>query len=121
MEEHLEISGRHNWALTSLVVTYAEGNQLREANVIYNELLTKAKLSFVSPALLAIASAALDKNEDAIRYARQAYERHDPFQVVTSRSWPDSKKLRSLPEYREILKLLAFDTHAEINDNNQAE
>ncbi|MEX1238871.1 MAG: tetratricopeptide repeat protein [Cyclobacteriaceae bacterium] len=117
----LEISGRHNWTLTSLVVIYAEDNHLREANVIYNELLTKAKLSFVSPALLAIASAALDKNEDALRYARQAYERRDPFQVVTSNSWPDSKKLRSLPEYREILKLLAFDTHSEINDNNQAE
>ena len=104
----LEISGRHNWTLTSLLVTHAEDNHIREANVLYNELLTKAQLSFVSPALLAIASAALDKNEEAMRYAWQAYERHDPFQIISSSSWPDSKKLRSLPEYREIMKLLAF-------------
>ncbi|MEX2234590.1 MAG: tetratricopeptide repeat protein [Cyclobacteriaceae bacterium] len=104
----LEISGRHNWTLTSLVVTYAEGNHMREANVIYNELLTKSKLSFVSPTLLAIASAALGKNEEAIRYSRQAYDRHDPFQVISSNSWPDSQKLCSLPEYNAILKLLAF-------------
>ena len=104
----LEISGRHNWTLTALVVTYAEGNHMREANVIYNELLTKSKLSYVSPALLAIASGALDKKEDAIRYAWQAYERHDPFQVVTSRSWPDSRKLCSLPEYHRIRECLAL-------------
>jgi hypothetical protein len=43
---------------------------LAPANVIYNELLTKSKLSYVSPACLAIASVALGKYDEAIRHAR---------------------------------------------------
>lgn len=105
----LEICGRRNGTHTSLVVTYAQGNLMREANVIYHELVTKSKLSFVSPALLPIASAALDKNEQAIRYAWEAYRRRDPFQVISSNAWPDSKKLCSLPEYGEIIKFWPID------------
>jgi TolB-like protein/tetratricopeptide (TPR) repeat protein len=105
----LEISGRHNWTLTSLVVTYADGGQMREANVIYNELLTKSKLSYVSPACLSIAAGALDKNEEAIRYAQLAYERRDPYLVQGLLPyWANSTHLRRLPEYGEFLRLLAL-------------
>jgi tetratricopeptide (TPR) repeat protein len=105
----LEISGRHNWTLTSLVVTYADGGQTREANVIYNELLTKSKLSYVSPACLSIAAGAMDRNEEAIRYAQLAYERRDPYLVQGLLPyWANSTHLRRLPEYGEFLRLLAL-------------
>jgi hypothetical protein len=90
-------------------VAYVDGGQLREANVIYHELLTKWKLSYVSPACLAIASAALGKDEEAIRKARQACERRDPYLVLGLLPyWPTSKHFSRLPEYGEFLKLLAL-------------
>ncbi len=105
----LEISGRHIWTLTSLVVTYSDLGRMREANVIYNELLTKAKLSYVSPACMAIASAALGKNDEAMRFARQAYDRRDPFLLQgLLPHWPNSKQFCRLPEYPEFLSLFAI-------------
>jgi adenylate cyclase len=105
----LEISGRHVWTLTTLVVAYVTNNQKREAEILHNELLTKAKLSYVSPTMLAITSAALGKPEDAVRYAREALLCRDPCIVqMTSDVWPDSKALREIEQYQPIAKLLAF-------------
>lgn len=102
----LEISGRHAWALTSLLVNYVDDQQLTKAETIYNELMLRASTGHVLPSLLSIASAALNKNEEAIRYAYEAYERHDPFQIQSIKSWPDNKYLMKIPAYSEILRLL---------------
>ena len=102
----LEISGRHAWALTSLLVNYVDDQQFTKAETIYNELMLRASTGHVLPSLLSIASAALNKKEDAIRYAREAYDRYDPFQIQSSKSWPDNKYLTAIPEYQEILKML---------------
>ena len=102
----LEISGRHAWARTSLLVNYVDDQQLTKAEIIYNELMLRASTGHVLPSLLAMASAALNKKDDAIRYAYEAYERHDPFQTQSSKFWPDSKYLMKIPAYSEILRLL---------------
>ncbi len=102
----LEISGRHAWALTSLLVNYVDDRQVAKAETIFHELKLRASTGHVLPSLLAIASAGLNKKDEAIRYAREAYERHDPFQIQSSKSWPDSKFLKDIPQYQEILNLL---------------
>jgi TolB-like protein/Flp pilus assembly protein TadD len=104
----LEISGRHIWTLTTLVVAYAEANQMQEAKIIYNELSVKSKLSYVSPACLSIAAAALGKDEEALLFAHDAYTRHDPYQVVIAKNWFDSKNLMAIPGFTEILQMLSY-------------
>src|ERR1035437_1448503 len=102
-KKSLDISGRHNWALTSLLSIYSEPSeyqQIREANLLYSELLTKEKVGYASPTLLAIASASLEKNEEAILYSIQAMNRHDPFFILSSQDRPDNKALRALPEFQ---------------------
>jgi TolB-like protein/Tfp pilus assembly protein PilF len=102
----LEISGRHAWALTSLLVNFVDAQEPDKAEAIYNELLLRASTGHVLPSLLSIASAALGKNEEAMRYAHVAFERHDPFQIQSSKSWPDNKYLRAIPEFQTILEML---------------
>jgi adenylate cyclase len=103
----INISGRHNWALTSLLSIFSEPSEyqeIREANLLYTELLTKEKVGYTSPAVLAIASAALGKYEDAVRYLIQAINRHDPFFIISTQWRPDNKALRALPEFHTLMK-----------------
>ncbi len=100
-KQAVNISGRHNLALTNLVsllLEPSEYQQVQEANFIYGELLTKEKTGYLSPFLLAIASAELGKNEVAIQYTSQALDRHDPRSLwplqggLTTRPFVQSRK-----------------------------
>lgn len=104
----LEVSGRHNWTLTALVSAYAVIGQRREAEVIYKELLTKSKLAYVSPTSLAISSAALGNDKDAIRYAKEALDRRDALFLLMSEKWQDSRFLRNIPAFSELAEQIAF-------------
>ena len=53
-----------------------------------------------------MAAAALEKNSEAIMFSFEAYERHDPFQIQSSKGWPDNKYLVAIPEYGKILEML---------------
>lgn len=110
-KQAIDISGRHNWALTtllSLLLESSEYQQVGEGNFLYRELLTKAKMGYVSPSLLAIASATLGKNEDAIRYTSQALDRHDPYFILTTQNRPENKALRAIPEFGEMMKAIGL-------------
>jgi adenylate cyclase len=103
----IDISGRHNWAVTSylsILVEQSDYLNIEKANSLYRELLTKSKTGYVSPSLLAIASATLGKHEDAILFAREALDRHDPFFIISAQKRPDNKALRALPEFQALMK-----------------
>jgi len=107
----IDISGRHNWALASLLSLLVEPSayqQIGEGNLIYRELFTKARTGYVSPSLLALASATLGKDEDAIRYATQAVTRHDPFFILITQKRPDNRALYAIPEFREMVKAIGL-------------
>jgi len=57
---------------------------------------------------LAIASAALGKNEDAVRYISQAIDRHDPLFPFALSGRPDNKALRAIPKIVEIMKSIGL-------------
>ncbi|HTF19283.1 MAG TPA: hypothetical protein VK658_14475 [Chryseolinea sp.] len=100
----LEVSGRHAWALNSLLQNFVEAQQWKEAESIYHELLLRSKTGHVLPSLLAMASAAMGKNDEAMRYIYEAYERHDAFLLQCFNVWPDNKHLLAIPEYAVFLK-----------------
>ena len=110
-KQAVNISGRQNLALTNLVSLLSETSeyqQLHEANFIYKELLTKEKTGYLSPFLLAIASAELGKNEVAIRYTSQALERHDPVFTMAVAGRPDNKAFRAIPEIVEMMRTIGL-------------
>jgi len=110
-KQAVNISGRHNWALTSLLSLFLEPSeyqQAHEANYIYGELLTKEKTGYLSPFILAIASAELGKNEVAIQYTNQAMDRHDPWLASAFAGRPDNKAFRAIPKIVEIMKSIGL-------------
>jgi hypothetical protein len=109
-QKAIDISGRHNWTpyLLTILLEPSEFQQIPAANSIYRELLAKEKTGFVNPFLLAVASAALGKNEDAIRYTKQAIDRHDPLFPLLHSPRPESKAFRAIPQIIEMLKSIGI-------------
>lgn len=104
----LEVSGRHAWALNSLLVNLVEAQQWKEAESLYYELLLRSKTGHVQPSLLAMSSAAMGKSDEAMQYLQKAYERHDAFLVQCFNVWPDNKFLRAIPAYAAFLNQTEF-------------
>jgi adenylate cyclase len=107
----IDISGRHNWGLTNLLVLLTESSESQHVNkalFIYKELLTKERTGYVSPFLLATASAAFGKDEEAVRYARQGMDRHDPLFTNVGPGRPDSKALRGITEFRKLMESIGL-------------
>lgn len=110
-KQAIDISGRHNWALSSLLTLFLEHSEYHqdiEADYIYRELLTKEKMGYVSPFLLAISSAAFGKNDEAIRYTKLALDRHDPMLQIAVPARPDNKALRAIPEFCKMMKAIGL-------------
>ena len=105
------ISARHSWALTSLLALLSDSPEYKEApevDLIYRELLAKTKTTYVSPFLLAMASAAVGKNEEAIMHLKQALDRHDPLVTHMLKGRPDNKALRALPEFLPLMQSIGL-------------
>jgi len=110
-KQAIDISGRHNWALASLLTLLNEPSEYQqeaEADFIYRELLSKEKVGYVSPFVLSISSAALGKNVEAIRYLKTGLKRHDPFLAVLVQGRPDNKYLLAIPEFVKIMKTIGL-------------
>ena len=100
------ISGRHNWSIVSLISLLTENTELRnieEANYLYKELLTRARLSYVSPGILGLASSILDNKDLAKKYIREAIDRHDPHLLLLVALSPVNRAIRKIPEVVEMI------------------
>jgi hypothetical protein len=88
----------------SLAATFGDWGKLADAEALYAELTARSRRCYVQPVTLAIAAAAAGIENEAIRYAREAFEIHDPFfQIWFSKYWPYSARLRAYPRFLEIL------------------
>jgi tetratricopeptide (TPR) repeat protein len=101
-------SNRHSWALSCLAITYAHWARKDKAEELYQELIEQSKLKYIQPATLAIAAAAIGKDEEALRFAHKACDEHDPFLIFTCRVHPYGKELRSIRGFDEILKRMGL-------------
>lgn len=104
LEKALGVSNRHSWALSMRSVIYAESGQKQKAIEDYQELLTKSSTEYIQPTVLAIPAAALGYDQEAMKFAHQACDEHDPFMVFACKCFPNSKALRQIKEFDEILK-----------------
>ena len=103
-ESVLLMSGRHPWSMAWLAVALADWGKAAEAESLYLEMQARARREYVAPTSLAIAASAAAREDEVIRYARDAYEIHDPScATFFSRYFPLSPRLYRYPRFREII------------------
>jgi TolB-like protein len=103
-ESALAISGRSPWCMASLAIALADWGKTGEAEALYVEMQARARREYVAPTSLAIAALAAAKEDEVIRYAREACEIHDPScATFFSRYFPLSPRLYRDPRFREII------------------
>jgi tetratricopeptide (TPR) repeat protein len=105
-ERALAISGRHSWALMSLVSIYAAWDKPDSARAVYRELEARSGREYIQPSMLAPAAAAVGEMDRAIAFAQQALDDKDPLFVMLARTWPDYDRLRAERRFREIVSRL---------------
>jgi tetratricopeptide (TPR) repeat protein len=102
-EATLAMSGRHPYPMAWLVVALADWGKATEAEAVYGEMQARACREYVTPTVLAIAACAVAREDEAIRYAREAYEIRDPNYLQLSRYFPMASRLYRYPRFCEII------------------
>jgi TolB-like protein/Tfp pilus assembly protein PilF len=103
-ESALAMSGRHPWSMAWLAFALADWGKTREADSLYFEMQARAGREYVAPTSLAVAALATAREDEAIRYAREACEIRDPCRTIFfSRYFYVSARLYRDPRFREII------------------
>jgi adenylate cyclase len=102
-ERTLAMSGRHPWSMAWLTAALADCGKATEADAVYAEMQARARREYVTPTVFAIAACAVAREDEAIRYAREAYEIRDPNYLLFSRYFPLASRLYRYPQYCEII------------------
>ena len=103
-ESALAMSGRHPWPMAWLAVALADLGKTGEADSLYFEMQARARREYVSPTLLAIGALAAVREDEVIRYAREACEIRDPCcTTFFSKYFYLSARLHRDPRFREII------------------
>lgn len=102
----LAMSGRHNWALTTLVSVYADWGKQDQALAVYREAEARSANQYVQPAMLAPAAAAIGDIEKALGYVQLALDIQDPMLVMLARTWPAYDRLRAEPRFLRMVSKL---------------
>jgi TolB-like protein/Tfp pilus assembly protein PilF len=103
-ESALAMSGRHPWSMAWLALALADWGRAGEAEAVYFEMQARARREYVAPTSLAVAALATAREDEAIRYAREAYEIRDPaFATFFSRYYFLSARLNRDARFREII------------------
>jgi TolB-like protein/Tfp pilus assembly protein PilF len=103
-ESALAMSGRHPWSMAWLALALADWGKTGEADALYFEMQARARREYLAPTSLAVAALATAREDEAIRYAREAYEIRDPaFTTFFSRYNVLSPRWYRNPRFREII------------------
>jgi len=106
------MSRRHSLALTALAGVYGQWEKPAKARALYRELTDRVSRGYVSPAHLALTAEAAGEREDAIAFARRAWDERDPSFILWARHFPQYRTLHSDPRFAAILR--------EMNDQDDA-
>ncbi|MDP6606300.1 MAG: protein kinase [Dehalococcoidia bacterium] len=84
-ETALAISGRHSYALVTLLFTYAEWGKPAEARALYDELQARAGREHLPPSALASAAASVGDLDDVLPLVERAYADRDTYLLFAPR------------------------------------
>jgi len=112
LEAAAAMSRRHSLALTALAGVYGQWEKPAEARSLHRELTDRVSRGYVSPAHLALTAEAAGEHEDAIAFARRAWDEREPSFILWARHFPQYRTLHSDPRFAAILR--------EMNDQDDA-
>jgi hypothetical protein len=75
-----------------------------DAFVLHRELMDRASRSYVSPSHLALTAEAAGQHEEAIAFARRAWDDREPSFILWARHFPQYRTLHSDPRFAAILR-----------------
>jgi TolB-like protein/Flp pilus assembly protein TadD len=104
LDKAAEMSGRHSLALTVLAGVFGQRGNRAEAFVLHRELMDRASRSFVSPSHLALTAEAAGQHEEAIAFARRAWDDREPSFIIWARHFPQYRTLHADPRFAAILR-----------------
>ncbi len=107
LNEAIEISGSHLWAMVELGVIYKSLGRLDEAVTIHQELERRSETEYVQKSQRAMLAANLGYVDEAFELLEAAVDERDGF-LVFVRVWPHFDPLRTDPRFRGVLDRVGF-------------
>jgi tetratricopeptide (TPR) repeat protein len=104
LETCATMSERHPLALTVLADVFARKGMPEAAVELHRELLDRVSHRYVSPTHLALTAKAAGQHEDAIAFARRAWDDREPSFILWARQFPPYRALHSDPRFAAILR-----------------
>ena len=103
LEAGAALSGRHFIALQSLSSAYARVGQPAAAEVLYRELVDRSTRTYLPFTAMIVAADAAGHRDEAMAFARQAWDAREPSFVLFARHFPEFRPLHSDPRFAAIL------------------
>jgi serine/threonine protein kinase/Tfp pilus assembly protein PilF len=103
LEAAAGMSGRHPRALTSLAGVLGQWGKRTEACALHRELMDRASIHYVPATYLALTAEASGQREEALKFARRAWDDREPTFFLHARHFPEFRTLRSDPRFAVIL------------------
>ncbi len=98
------MSGRHVLALTGLAGVFGQWGRSSEASAIHRELLERASQRYVASTHLALTAEAAGQRDEAMAFARRAWDDREPAFILWARHFPPYRMLHSDPRFAAILR-----------------
>jgi hypothetical protein len=98
------MSGRHSRALTSLAAVFGQWGKLSEAIALHHELLDRASQGYVPMTHLTLTAEAAGQREEALAFARRAWDEREPTFILHARHFPEFRTMHSDPRFAAILR-----------------
>jgi tetratricopeptide (TPR) repeat protein len=95
--------GRHPWLMMAHAAAYDRAGKPEPADAVYTELNARAMTEYVQPAVLAIAAEHAGRRREALSHLRTAVEVRDAVLGAFALLSPPMAKLRTAPEFAEIV------------------
>ena len=104
LEAAAGMSGRHTLALTCLAGVFGQWGKSAKASALHRELMDSASRGYVSASHLALTAEAAGQREEAIAFARRAWDEREPPFILWARHFPQYRALHSDPRFAAILR-----------------
>ena len=98
------MSGRHSLAITALAGAFGQVGKQAEARALHRELIDRATRGYVSPTHLALTAEAAGDRDEAMAFARRAWDEREPSFILWARHFPQYRTLQTDPRFVAILR-----------------
>src|SRR4051812_42802001 len=98
------MSGRHPLALTSLAGVFRRWGKSAEASALHRELMDRASRGYVPLTYLVLTAEAAGQHEEAMAFARRAWDEREPPFILYAHHYPEYRSLHSDPRFAAILR-----------------